>query len=487
MSFDAEWNYSNRVSSSGSVTNLGINSYSLFYEEPPDYSDNPAAPQQLQLVANVAGYELNLVNAVGGADRADYVRFSVPEGQRLSTFELRHYSSTDNVAFIAIQLGSSITATAQNPAPLKGYSHFGPGQVGSNLINALGGPLEAGEYSVWIQQIGAKTDYSFSLQTVPAPVPTPVLNPSYSLSAFASSVNEGSTASFTLSTSNVAAGTALSYVISGVQAADIVGGQLTGSVNVGSNGQATISIPIAADNLTEGPETMTVTVRSPQGADVASANVTINDTSRSQPISNSREFIAGVGDEIFQGATDQLDIVRVTGSFRDFQIQKTGATTVVTDRVGSNGRDTLVNIERIKFSDKAVALDTEAVGGQAYRVYKAAFNREPDQGGLGYWIAQMDSGMTLIEAAARFIDSNEFRAMYGTSPTDEQYLTKVYQNVLGRDPEPAGYNWWLNEIRTNPEKTRAKVLADFSESVENNAGTAQLVGQGIIYEPWVGS
>jgi hypothetical protein len=99
----------------------------------------------------------------------------------------------------------------------------------------------------------------------------------------------------------------------------------------------------------------------------------------------------------------------------------------------------------------------------------------------------MDSGMTLIEAAARFIDSNEFRAMYGTSPTDEQYLTKVYQNVLGRDPEPDGYNWWLNEIRTNPEKTRAKVLADFSESVENNAGTAQLVGQGIIYEPWVGS
>jgi len=131
-------------------------------------------------------------------------------------------------------------------------------------------------------------------------------------------------------------------------------------------------------------------------------------------------------------------------------------------------------------------LDTEAVGGQAYRVYKAAFNREPDQGGLGYWIAQMDSGMNMVEVAARFIDSNEFRAIYGSNPIDAVFLTRVYQNVLGREPEPAGYNWWLNELRTNPEKTRAKVLADFSESVENKAGTAQLVGQGIVYEPWVG-
>ncbi|MFZ9733984.1 MAG: DUF4214 domain-containing protein, partial [Burkholderiaceae bacterium] len=146
----------------------------------------------------------------------------------------------------------------------------------------------------------------------------------------------------------------------------------------------------------------------------------------------------------------------------------------------------LRGIERIQFSDKAIAFDVASVGGEAYRVYKAAFNREPDQGGLGYWIAQMDSGMNMVEMAARFIDSNEFREIYGTSPTDEQYLTKVYQNILGRDPEPDGYNWWLNEMRTNPDKTRAKVLADFSESAENKAGTAQLVGQGIVYEHWVG-
>jgi len=149
---------------------------------------------------------------------------------------------------------------------------------------------------------------------------------------------------------------------------------------------------------------------------------------------------------------------------------------------GSSNR--LEGYKRVEFTDKTVALDTEAVGGQAYRVYKAAFNREPDQGGLGYWIAQMDSGMNMVEVAARFIDSNEFRSIYGNNPSDAVFLTRVYQNVLGREPEPTGYNWWLNELRTNPEKTRAKVLADFSESAENKVGVSSLISAGVVFQPY---
>lgn len=146
----------------------------------------------------------------------------------------------------------------------------------------------------------------------------------------------------------------------------------------------------------------------------------------------------------------------------------------------------LVGYLRIFLTDKAIGLDINGVSGQAYRVYKAAFNREPDHVGVGFWIAQMDAGMDMVEVAARFIDSAEFRGLYGNDPTDALYLTKLYQNVLGRDPESDGYDWWLNQLQTNPEKTRAKVLADFSESFENREGTAQLIGQGVAYDPWLG-
>jgi len=116
----------------------------------------------------------------------------------------------------------------------------------------------------------------------------PVANPTYSLTPSTVSVNEGwndnftiysATAVFTLLTTQVAAGTSFSYLLSGIQAADIVGGQLSGTVTVNAQGQATLSIPIAADSLTEGPEVLTVAIRSPQGSTLASSSVVINDTS----------------------------------------------------------------------------------------------------------------------------------------------------------------------------------------------------------------
>ena len=80
----------------------------------------------------------------------------------------------------------------------------------------------------------------------------------------------------------------------------------------------------------------------------------------------------------------------------------------------AGGTDTIDNVERLQFSDTSLALDVDAVSGQAYRIYRAALGRKPDDSGLGYWIAMMDQGMDIVEVSARFIDSDEFRATYGT-------------------------------------------------------------------------
>lgn len=135
----------------------------------------------------------------------------------------------------------------------------------------------------------------------------------------------------------------------------------------------------------------------------------------------------------------------------------------------------------------SVSFDVSGTAGQAYRIYRAAFDRDPmidDTAGLGYWIAQMDSGMSMTEVAARFIDSAEFRSLYGAAPTNGEFLTKVYNNVLDRDPDSDGYVWWTDQLANNPEKTWQKVLADFSESAENQANVAGLIGNGITYDAW---
>ena len=99
------------------------------------------------------------------------------------------------------------------------------------------------------------------------------VSPTISIIANSSSFNEGTNAIFTVSVANLSAGSTINYQVSGVSANDILGGQLVGTAVVASNLKATITVGLIADKLTEGPETLTVSV---QGK---SANAVVNDTS----------------------------------------------------------------------------------------------------------------------------------------------------------------------------------------------------------------
>jgi hypothetical protein len=94
--------------------------------------------------------------------------------------------------------------------------------------------------------------------------------------------------------------------------------------------------------------------------------------------------------------------------------------------------------------------------------------------------------MSMVEVAARFIDSPEFDAIYGPNPSVSDFVYRLYTNVLDRAPDPAGFNWWVNEMYTNPEKTPAKVLADFANSYENVAVVGEHIDHGFNYDMWTG-
>lgn len=103
--------------------------------------------------------------------------------------------------------------------------------------------------------------------------------------------------------------------------------------------------------------------------------------------------------------------------------------------------------------------------GKAYRLYRAAFGRTPDQGGLDFWIGVLDNGTTLYRVAECFIDSDEFRSIYGTNPTNRDFAILLYTNVLHRAPDGAGIDWWIQRLDEGVSK--AEVLIGFSESAEN--------------------
>lgn len=144
------------------------------------------------------------------------------------------------------------------------------------------------------------------------------------------------------------------------------------------------------------------------------------------------------------------------------------------------------NVERLKFSDTNVALDIGRYenAGQAYRLYKAAFNRIPDEEGLGFWIYAFDNGSQLNDVAQGFINSDEFPLLYGFNSDNNTFLSRLYNNVLGREFDQEGYNFWLAAL--NNGLPRNSILAQFSESPENISNVIDLIGQGIRYEEWLG-
>ncbi|MGH8855932.1 MAG: DUF4214 domain-containing protein, partial [Telluria sp.] len=191
----------------------------------------------------------------------------------------------------------------------------------------------------------------------------------------------------------------------------------------------------------------------------------------------------GAGTDILIGG-EGVDLVRLQGARSDYTVTRSADGYRVVDRRGDgvDGSDTLTGIERLAFDGVRVALDIEGGAGQAYRLYRAAFDRMPDETGVGFWIGAIDRGTPLIDIAAGFTASTEFKLMYGAAPSSAELVGRLYQNILHRAPEAAGFEYWRKAL-DDKLVTLPEVLAMFSESAENKLGVAELIANGIAYQP----
>ena len=244
-------------------------------------------------------------------------------------------------------------------------------------------------------------------------------------------------------------------------------GQLTGYQVTGPDGTDMISSDVEYVSFNGDSSTYLLSTV------VATTTVTVG---KSLTYSAGKDVISGTtGNDTIDGGAD-ADTVIYTGAKSAYSI--TNNTSSVTVSSAADGTDTLTNVERIQFSDMTVALDISGTAGQAYRVYQAAFNRTPDNSGLKYWIGLMDGGYTLAGVASGFIASTEFKALYGSNPTNELLVSKLYDNVLHRTPDEGGYNYWVGLLNTKKIDT-ISTLINFSESTENQAGVIGVIQNGI--------
>ncbi len=110
----------------------------------------------------------------------------------------------------------------------------------------------------------------------------------------------------------------------------------------------------------------------------------------------------------------------------------------------------------------------QAVTDSVVRIYLAVFDRLPDDEGLAYWVAEYQRGVSLLDIGAAFMVSTEWSDRYG-AVDDARFVELLYTNVLGREADPGGRNYWQETLTSGV--IRGEVLLQFSESSEFVAQT----------------
>lgn len=197
------------------------------------------------------------------------------------------------------------------------------------------------------------------------------------------------------------------------------------------------------------------------------------------------EHITGTtGNDRFDGGTG-TDTAHYSTNATNYTISKAavnGVTTyTVNDKTRAEDSDTLTNVERLQFADKTIALDIDANAGQAYRLYQAAFDRTPDQSGLSFWVRVLDaSALNLEQVSGEFLRSAEFSSLYGSGASNAILLGLLYRNVLNREADAGGRDYWLSQLDAGMQ--REQLLINFSESTENQANVIGVIQNGITLD-----
>ena len=190
----------------------------------------------------------------------------------------------------------------------------------------------------------------------------------------------------------------------------------------------------------------------------------------------------------------KVDIVKTySGKFSDYKFNHkgNGKYEIKTD----SGYDDITGLPLIRFTgevttssfrDISAIVNIKATFDQVtgfntddakmFRLYNAAFKRLPDPDGLKYWIRKYSTGENDDRTVAKsFLISEEFKSRYGDNVSNAKYVETLYVNVLGRNYDQEGYNYWLGNLNNGIE-TRHELLLGFAESSENKTLFSQMTG-----------
>lgn len=180
---------------------------------------------------------------------------------------------------------------------------------------------------------------------------------------------------------------------------------------------------------------------------------------------SANDILAGfAGNDSIDGGAGR-DEAHFFGARSAYSVVKNADTLTVSG--GSDGTDTLTHIERVRFSDKSIALDVDATGnaGQAMELIGVlAPNLLNDLGIRGAIISLFDQGHSMRDLSQLALDGHLL-----PTTSNAALANAVYKNVIGSDASQDMTNALVNYINGHG-------MADFVATIAGLHINVDLVG-----------
>ncbi|MRD47462.1 hypothetical protein GHT07_09250 [Caenimonas koreensis DSM 17982] len=188
-------------------------------------------------------------------------------------------------------------------------------------------------------------------------------------------------------------------------------------------------------------------------------------------------LIGAQGDDTLDG-WDGLDWVLYNGNASEYTMSGNASERHFEDNVGSNGYDTLLNVERVQFDNLGLAFDINGNAGDAARIIGVLLGGDYVQNEAieRIVINALDSGYTLEDFADLAIDT-----LY-PQYTSAQLATLMYTNVVGFAPSQGDVNY-LVDVMAQTSAAWLAVYAGDTVYNDDNIDLAGLTQYGVPFLP----
>ena len=105
---------------------------------------------------------------------------------------------------------------------------------------------------------------------------------------------------------------------------------------------------------------------------------------------------------------------------------------------------------------------------QIIKLYTGYMDRAADSEGLNFWIDQANSGGGILDIANAFAQSPEYQGIYG-GLSNAALIDKIYDNLFGRDPDAGGLGYWTAQLESGVSSGR--LIVDIMSGAQGNDKT----------------